>query len=136
MARMWTRKPGLYKKEVRSVTYAGQRGQVAAGLVSEVFCHGHLLGNQQARESNITSRPKNLPHSRCEQTSDGVTMVEFFVTPDSYPREFTRVGARRAVGVRALDGTKISEGSFEHVHRFQGGLIARMDIQKVDASTR
>jgi len=37
---------------------------------------------------------------------------------------------------RALDGTKISEGSFERVHRFQGGLIARMDIQKVDASTR
>ena len=38
--------------------------------------------------------------------------------------------------VRALDGTKISEGSFDHVHRFKGGLIAHMDIQKVEAVPR
>jgi ketosteroid isomerase-like protein len=38
--------------------------------------------------------------------------------------------------VRALDGTKISEGSFDHMHRFKGGLIARMDIQNVEASPR
>ena len=38
--------------------------------------------------------------------------------------------------VRALDGTKISEGSFDHVHRFKGGLIARMDIQQVEAASR
>jgi hypothetical protein len=38
--------------------------------------------------------------------------------------------------VSALDGSKISEGSFDHVQRFKGGLIARMDIQKVEASPR
>jgi hypothetical protein len=31
--------------------------------------------------------------------------------------------------VRALDGTTISEGSFEHLYRFRGGLIVRMDIR-------
>ena len=38
--------------------------------------------------------------------------------------------------VRALDGTKISEGSFAHVHRFKGGLMARLDIQSAEASPR
>jgi len=38
--------------------------------------------------------------------------------------------------VRALDGTKISEGTFDHVHRFRNRLIAHMDIQNVDASPR
>jgi ketosteroid isomerase-like protein len=33
--------------------------------------------------------------------------------------------------VRALDGSKISEGSFDQVHRFKHGLIARMDIQNL-----
>jgi hypothetical protein len=31
---------------------------------------------------------------------------------------------------------QISEGSLDHVHRFNGGLIARMDIQNVEASPR
>jgi hypothetical protein len=34
--------------------------------------------------------------------------------------------------VRALNGTTISEGSFEHLYRFRGGLIVRMDIQNVE----
>ena len=38
--------------------------------------------------------------------------------------------------VRALDGTKISEGSFDHLYRFQGGLIERMDIQNLEALPR
>ena len=38
--------------------------------------------------------------------------------------------------VRALDGTKISEGTLDHVHRFRNGLIAHMDIENVDASAR
>jgi hypothetical protein len=37
---------------------------------------------------------------------------------------------------RALDGTKISEGSFDHLCRFQGGLIERMDIQNLEALPR
>jgi SnoaL-like domain len=32
--------------------------------------------------------------------------------------------------VRALDGTKISEGSFDHVHRFKGGLIATWTFKR------
>ena len=38
--------------------------------------------------------------------------------------------------VRALDGTKISEGTLDHVHRFRNGLIAHMDIENVDAPPR
>jgi hypothetical protein len=38
--------------------------------------------------------------------------------------------------VRALDATKISEGSFDHLYRFQGGLIERMDIQNLEALPR
>jgi hypothetical protein len=38
--------------------------------------------------------------------------------------------------VRALDGTKISEGSFDHLYRFEGGLIERMDIQNLEALPR
>jgi hypothetical protein len=38
--------------------------------------------------------------------------------------------------VCALDGTTISEGSFEHLYRFRGGLIVRMDIQNVEAFPR
>lgn len=38
--------------------------------------------------------------------------------------------------VRALDGTKISEGSFDHLYRFQGGLIERMDIQNLEVLPR
>ena len=38
--------------------------------------------------------------------------------------------------VRALDGTKISEGTLDHVHRFRSGLIPHMDIENVDASPR
>jgi len=36
----------------------------------------------------------------------------------------------------ALDDTKISEGSFDHLYRFQGGLIERMDIQNFEALPR
>jgi hypothetical protein len=36
----------------------------------------------------------------------------------------------------SLDGTKISEGTFGHVHRFRNGLIAHMDIQNANASPR
>ena len=57
------------------------------------------------------------------------------------PVEITDLAPDRSVVrirqvVRALDGTKISEGSFDHVHRFKGGLIAHMDIQKVEAAPR
>jgi ketosteroid isomerase-like protein len=38
--------------------------------------------------------------------------------------------------VRALDGTKISEGTFDHVHRFRNGQIAHLEIQNVDTSSR
>jgi hypothetical protein len=38
--------------------------------------------------------------------------------------------------VHALDGTTISEGSFEHLYRFGGGLIVRMNIQNVEAFPR
>jgi hypothetical protein len=38
--------------------------------------------------------------------------------------------------VRALDGTTISEGSFEHLDRFRGGLIVRMDMQNLEAFLR
>jgi hypothetical protein len=46
----------------------------------------------------------------------------------------SRVRIRQVV--RALDGTTISEGSFEHLYRFRGGLIVRMDIQNVEAFPR
>jgi hypothetical protein len=46
-------------------------------------------------------------------------------------------GRTHAKGLRsALDGTKISEGSFDHLYRFQGGLIERMDIQNFEALLR
>jgi hypothetical protein len=38
--------------------------------------------------------------------------------------------------VRTLDGTTISEGSFDHVYRIEGGLIVRMDIQDVGTEDR
>jgi hypothetical protein len=38
--------------------------------------------------------------------------------------------------VHALGGTTISEGSFEHLYRFRGGLMVRMDIQNVEAFPR
>ena len=38
--------------------------------------------------------------------------------------------------VRALGGTKISEGSFDHVYQIKSGLIVRMDILSVSASDR
>jgi hypothetical protein len=47
-----------------------------------------------------------------------------------------RSGVRIRQVVRALDGTTISEGSFEHLYRFRGGLIVRMDIQNVEAFPR
>ena len=47
-----------------------------------------------------------------------------------------RSGVRIRQVVRALDGTKISEGSFDHLYRFQGGLIERMDIQNLEALPR
>jgi hypothetical protein len=47
-----------------------------------------------------------------------------------------RSGVRIHQVVRALDGTTISEGSFEHLYRFRGGLIVRMDIQNVEAFPR
>jgi hypothetical protein len=55
------------------------------------------------------------------------------------PVEITHLAPDRSVVrihqvVRTLDGTKISEASFVHVHRLKGGLIARMDIQNVEAS--
>jgi hypothetical protein len=57
------------------------------------------------------------------------------------PGEITDLSRDRSVVrirqvVRALDGTKISEGSFDHLYRFRGGLIVRMDIQNVEASPR
>jgi hypothetical protein len=47
-----------------------------------------------------------------------------------------RSGVRTRQVVRALDSTTISEGSFEHLYRFRGGLIVRMDIQNVEAFPR
>jgi hypothetical protein len=47
-----------------------------------------------------------------------------------------RSGVRIRQVVRALDSITISEGSFEHLHRFRGGLIVRMDIQNVEAFPR
>ena len=47
-----------------------------------------------------------------------------------------RSGVRIRQVVRALDGTTISEGSFEHLYRFRGGLIVRMDIQNLEALPR
>jgi len=38
--------------------------------------------------------------------------------------------------VRTLEGTTISEGSFDHVYRIEGGLIVRMDIQDVGTEDR
>jgi hypothetical protein len=32
--------------------------------------------------------------------------------------------------VRALDGTLLSEGNVRHVYRFEGDLIARMDVEE------
>ncbi len=57
------------------------------------------------------------------------------------PVEITDLSPDRSVVrirqvVRALDGTKISEGSFDHLCRFQGGLIERMDIQNLEALPR
>jgi ketosteroid isomerase-like protein len=57
------------------------------------------------------------------------------------PVEITDLSPDRSVVrirqvVRALDGTKISEGSFDHLYRFQGGLIERMDIQNLEALPR
>ena len=57
------------------------------------------------------------------------------------PVEITDLSPDRSVVrvrqvVRTLDGTKISEGSFDHLYRFQGGLIERMDIQNLEALPR
>jgi ketosteroid isomerase-like protein len=57
------------------------------------------------------------------------------------PVEITDLSPDRSVVrirqvVHALDGTKISEGSFDHLYRFQGGLIERMDIQNLEALPR
>ncbi|MBV8136349.1 MAG: nuclear transport factor 2 family protein [Deltaproteobacteria bacterium] len=57
------------------------------------------------------------------------------------PVKITHVAPDRSVVrisqvVRALDGTRISEGTFDHVHRFRNGLITHLEIQNVDASPR
>lgn len=36
--------------------------------------------------------------------------------------------------VRALDGSVISRGMFEHVYRIEGGMVARLDIRKSESS--
>jgi len=51
--------------------------------------------------------------------------------PGAYERNH-----RKEAKWSALDGTTISEGSFEHLYRFRGGLIVRMDIQNVEAFSR
>jgi hypothetical protein len=55
------------------------------------------------------------------------------------PPKFGPLDRRRphAKGLRsALDGSKISAGSFDHLYRFQGGLIERMDIHNFEALPR
>ena len=52
------------------------------------------------------------------------------------PVEITELGSNRSVVrirqvVRTLDGSTISEGSFDHVDQIETGLIVRMGIQKV-----
>jgi ketosteroid isomerase-like protein len=49
------------------------------------------------------------------------------ITDLSLDRSIVRISQ----AVRTLDGTTISEGSFDHVYRIEGGLIVRMDIQDV-----
>jgi hypothetical protein len=57
------------------------------------------------------------------------------------PVRITNLSLDRSIGrisqvVRTLDGTTISEGSFDHVYRIEGGLIVRMDIQDVGTEDR
>src|ERR1700722_3967884 len=52
------------------------------------------------------------------------------ITDLSPDRSVVRIGQV----VRALDGTKISEGSFDGLYRFLGGLIQRMDVLSVGRS--
>ena len=79
-------------------------------------------------------------HGKAELRAYWTRQWEVTRTHDE-PGEITDLAPDRSVVrirqvVRALDGTKISEGSFDHVHRFKGGLIAHMDIQKVEAAPR
>jgi ketosteroid isomerase-like protein len=77
-------------------------------------------------------------HGKAELRAYWTRQWEVTRTHDE-PVEITDLAPDRSVVrihqvVRTLDGTKISEGSFVHVHRLKGGLIARMDIQNVEAS--
>lgn len=76
-------------------------------------------------------------HGKAELQAYWTRRWAFTRTHDE-PVEITELAPDRSVVrirqvVRALDRSKISEGSFDHVHRFKAGLIARMDIQNVEA---
>jgi hypothetical protein len=62
---------------------------------------------RQWSEIDPTVEPKGM-----EERSDGRLAVEVHQT------------------VRALDGTTLSEGDVRHVYRFDGDLIARMDVEE------
>lgn len=49
--------------------------------------------------------------------------VAFGLRPDG------RVEVRIGQVVRTLDGLVLSTGSFDHLHRIEGGLIVRLDIE-------
>lgn len=113
----------------------------------EILLKAYAAYNHQDREALLALASENVDWPNGSARLHGKDALRSYWTHQwteirthDEPVQITELAPNKSVVcirqvVRALDGSPVSEGWFEHTHQIEDDVIVRMDIQKVATVT-